>query len=240
MCGAPAEMPVGRAGPPLLEAPPAEVVSERLDGIRTRIQGAGRDPESVRVVAVTKGFDRSAPDAAYAAGLLDIGENYPDELVAKAAAPRPADAVWHMLGAIQRRRVKTLAAVVGCWQTVSRDVEVLSIAEHAPGAAVFIQVDTTGMANRNGCAPEEVPRLAGTARECGLRLRGLMTIGPPGPPGQARQGFELVASLAADLGVAEISMGMSDDLEVAVMAGSTMVRVGRALFGPRGPRAAIG
>lgn len=240
MCGAPTEMPVSRTRPLPLEAPPVEVVSERLAGIRARIERAGRDPESVRVVAVTKGFDNSAPDAAYAAGLLDIGENYPDELLAKAAAPRPADALWHMLGAIQRRRVKTLAGVVGCWQTVSRDAEVLSIADHAPGAAVFIQVDTSGLANRNGCTPEEAPRLAALAGQCALRLRGLMTIAPPGPPDQARPGFELVASLAADLGVTEISMGMSDDLEVAVMAGSTMVRVGRALFGPRESRPAIG
>jgi uncharacterized pyridoxal phosphate-containing UPF0001 family protein len=233
-------MPALPTSQSLLKAPPAEVVSERLAGIRERIEGAGRDPQSVLVVAVTKGFDTSAPEAAYAAGLRDIGENYPDELIAKAAAPRPTDAVWHMLGAIQRRRIKTLSPVVGCWQTVSRDVEVLSIAEHAPGASVFIQVDTSEIAGRNGCTPEEARRLAALARDAGLGLRGLMTIGPPGPAGDARPGFELIASLALDLGVAELSMGMSDDIEVAVMAGSTMVRVGRALFGPREPRPVVG
>ena len=204
-------------------------------GIRERIEATGRDPHSVRVVAVTKGFGASAPEAAWAVGLRDVGENYPDELVAKAQAPGPPGSVWHMLGTIQRRRIKVLAPLVGCWQSVSREVEVTSIAEHAPRAAVFIQVDTSQIAGRNGCTPSETPRLVSFAREAGLMTRGLMTIGPPGPPEAAKPGFELVAALAAELGLSELSMGMSDDIEVAVSAGSTMVRVGRALFGPRTP-----
>jgi PLP dependent protein len=212
-----------------------EVVAERLAGIRSRIEGSGRDPDSVRVVAVTKGFDESAPRAAYEVGLEDIGENYPDEILSKGPEPRPSEAVWHMLGAIQRRRIKTLAALVGCWQTVSRDVEVRSIAEHAPGASVFIQVDTSDVAGRNGCIPDDAPGLVSLARDAGLLTRGLMTIGPLGRPDEAEPGFRLVASLALELGLAELSMGMSDDIEVAVSAGSTMVRVGRALFGPRAP-----
>jgi PLP dependent protein len=219
----------------LLEAPPAEVVAGRLANIRGRIENAGGDPAAVSVVAVTKGFDASAVAAAYAIGLFDIGENYPDEIVSKAKAPRPADAVWHMLGAIQRRRIRTLAPLIGCWQTVSRDVEVVSIAEHAPGAAIFVQVDTSGVAGRNGCAPADAPRLVALARDAGLVTRGLMTIGPLGRPEAAKPGFDQVASLARDLGLAEVSMGMSDDIEVAIQAGSTMVRVGRALFGLRTP-----
>jgi len=220
----------------LLAAPPPEIVADRLADIRVRVERQGRDPQSVRIVAVTKGFDASAPRAAYAVGLLDIGENYPDELIAKATEPRPEGAVWHMLGAIQRRRVKALAPVVGCWQTVSREVEVASIAEHSPGASVFIQIDTSGAAGRNGCTPDVAPQIASAARDHGLDLRGLMTIGPLGPPAEAKSGFELVAGLASDLGVGELSMGMTDDLEVAVAAGSTMLRVGRALFGERPPR----
>jgi uncharacterized pyridoxal phosphate-containing UPF0001 family protein len=227
------------SSPILLAAPPLGVVADRLADIRARIERQGRDPQSVRVVAVTKGFDASAPRAAYAAGLLDIGENYPEELLAKAREPRPEGAVLHMLGAIQRRRIKSLAPVVGCWQTVSREVEISAIAEHSPGASVFIQIDTSGAAGRNGCTPEVAPQIASAAREHGLDLRGLMTIGPLGPPSEARPGFELVASLGSELGVGELSMGMSDDIEVAVTAGSTMVRVGRALFGPRAPTQAL-
>jgi uncharacterized pyridoxal phosphate-containing UPF0001 family protein len=232
-------MPVPPTSPTLLAAPPAEVVADRLAGIRARIERQGRDPESVRIVAVTKGFDGSAPEAAYAAGLLDIGENYPDELLAKAGEPRPEGAVWHMLGAIQRRRIKTLACVVGCWQTVSREVEISSLAEHSPGTSVFIQIDTSGIAGRNGCTPDEAPSIVSAARDHGLDLRGFMTIGPLGPPAEAKPGFELVASLASDLGLGELSMGMSDDIEAAVSAGSTMVRVGRALFGPRATSQAV-
>jgi PLP dependent protein len=223
----------------LLSAPPAEVVAERLAGIRLRIERAGGDPAAVRIVAVTKGFDASAPGAAYAVGLRDIGENYPDELVSKAlqvsteAGPGSPGLVWHMLGAIQRRRVKTLAPVVGCWQTVSRTEEVSSIASHSPGAMVFVQVDTSGAAGRNGCTPQDAPRVVASAREAGLAVRGLMTVGPLGSPDEARPGFDLVASLALALGLDELSMGMSDDIEVAVSSGSTMLRVGRALFGPR-------
>jgi PLP dependent protein len=219
--------------PDLLQAPPLEVVAERLAGVRRRIESAGRDPAAVRVMAVTKGFDASASRAAWALGLRDIGENYPDEIVSKADVLGPDDSVRHMLGSIQRRKIKILAPLVGCWQTVSRDVEVRSIAEHAPRAAVFIQVDTSQISGRNGCTPEEVPRLVALARDAGLLTRGLMTIGPLGPPDAARPGFELVATLARELDLAELSMGMSDDIEVAVSAGSTMVRVGRALFGPR-------
>src|SRR5207249_2720025 len=108
-----------------------------------------------------------------------------------------------------------------------------ALAAQAPGAAVFVQVDVTGEANRNGCSWEESPMLVGALQGLGLDVRGLMAVGPQADPGPA---FRRLAALAADLGLAEVSMGMSGDLEDAVAAGSTMVRVGAALFGPR-PRA---
>jgi uncharacterized pyridoxal phosphate-containing UPF0001 family protein len=217
---------------PLAPAPPADVVAERLAQLRARLESAGRDPSEVLILAVTKGFDTSAVESAFAAGLHEIGENYPDELLSKATAESPP-VIWHMIGTIQRRVVKSLAPVVGCWQTVTRHEEVASLARYSPGTQVFIQVDTTGLANRNGCSPSEAPALVASAREAGLVTRGLMTIGPQGPPESARAGFDLVAFLARDLGLSEVSMGMSDDLEVAAAAGTTMLRVGRGLFGPR-------
>ncbi len=226
---------------PRLSAPPAEVVAERLAELHRKVKSAGRDPAEVRIVAVTKGFDETAPAAAFAVGLRDVGENYADELVAKASSQQGtqqgtqegSDLVWHMLGAIQRRKTKMLASVVGCWQTLSRGEEVTSLARYAPGAQVFVQVETTGLPGRNGCAPEETPGLVATARDAGLAVRGLMTVGPPGPSSAVREGFELVAALAGGLGLDELSMGMSDDLDIALRAGSTMLRVGRGLFGPR-------
>lgn len=229
----------------LLPAPPVDVVAERVAALRRRIEDAGRDIATVCIVAVTKGFDASAVDAARAAGLYDIGENYAEELLGKAGATadaagagpeRAADAAktrWHYLGAVQRRRVRALAPVVSCWQSVCRVSEGEKIAAHAPGAAVFVEVDTTAIARRNGCPPSEAAALVASLREGGLDVRGLMTVAPPGPPEESRPAFRLTAQLGRDLGLSELSMGMTDDLEVALSEGSTMVRVGRALFGER-------
>jgi hypothetical protein len=209
-------------------------VAERLHSVRLRIEQAGGDPSAVRVVAVTKGFGPEAVVAARAAGLHDIGENYADELVAKAAelgdtSPPPT---WHFLGAIQRNKVARLAPVVGMWQSVSRVEEGARIARFAPGATVLVEVDTTGLPGRNGCPPDGARALVPHLRDTGLDVRGLMTVAAPGP-GAAASAFETVRSLADELGLVERSMGMTDDLEVAVHAGTTMVRIGRALFGER-------
>jgi hypothetical protein len=229
----------------LAAAPPAEVVAARVVALRHRIEDAGRDPADVRIVAVTKGFTAGAIDAARAAGLYDIGENYADEFLAKRAdvssagggppdAPEaPPPTRWHYLGAIQRRRVRMLAPVVSWWQTVSRVSEGEAIASRAPGATVLVEVETTGIPGRNGCAPSEVPALVTTLRAAGLDVRGLMTVGPPGPPDESRRSFRVTAELARALGLPEVSMGMTDDLEAALSEGSTMLRVGRALFGER-------
>jgi uncharacterized pyridoxal phosphate-containing UPF0001 family protein len=209
-----------------------EVVAERLDAVRSRIERAGRDPAEVRIVAVTKGFGAPAAEAARAVGLADVGENYGSELLSKAPMVAPGVS-WHFLGAVQRRQVKRLAAVVGCWETVCRLVEGEEIARHASGSAVLVEVEATGMAGRNGCLPDEVAGLVDDLRQLPLDVRGLMTVGPLGPPAQARPVFRTVARLAEELGLPELSMGMSKDLEVAVTEGATMVRIGRALFGDR-------
>ena len=180
---------------------------------------------------MTKGFGPDAVRAARRAGLADLGENYAAELVAK--APVVDDAVvWHFLGAVQRNKVALLAPLVGMWQSVAREAEGARIARFAPGARVLVQVDTTGLPGRNGCLPSGVPELVRHLDELGLDVRGLMTVAAPGEAA-AKAAFESVGRLADRLELEERSMGMSDDLEVAVAAGSTMVRVGRALFGER-------
>jgi uncharacterized pyridoxal phosphate-containing UPF0001 family protein len=141
---------------------------------------------------------------------------------------------------VQRNKVAELAPIVGVWQSVARIVEGERIARFAPGAAVMVQVDTTGLPGRNGCAPDEVADVVRGLRALGLDVIGLMTVAAPGPGEAARESFESVARLADDLGLPERSMGMSDDLEAAVAAGTTMVRIGRALFGERPPRQAEG
>jgi pyridoxal phosphate enzyme (YggS family) len=214
-----------------------ETVADRLAGVRERIERAGGDPTTVRVVAVTKGFGPDAVTAAVGAGLTDVGENYADELLdkvdhrARAASPGPEPA-WHFLGAVQRRKVPRLAPVVDCWQSVTRAVEGRAIADRRPGASVLVEIDTTGLPTRSGVASEEVERLVEDLAGEGLRVLGLMTVAPTDPQG-ARSAFRTLRQLADGLGLPERSMGMSDDLELAVAEGSTMVRVGRALFGSR-------
>jgi uncharacterized pyridoxal phosphate-containing UPF0001 family protein len=208
---------------------------EGLQRVRERIAASGGDPASVRVVAVTKGFGPDAVLAALGAGLVDVGENYAQELLAKRDAlgvPAGSEVRWHFLGAVQRNKVAALAPVVSCWQGVARAVEGVAIARRRPGAAVLVEVDATGEPGRNGCAPDSVPDLVDELRAAGLDVHGLMTVAPQDRDA-ARGAFRLVRVLADDLGLAERSMGMSDDLEIAVAEGSTMVRVGRALFGDR-------
>jgi len=217
----------------------------RLEEVHRRIAAASADAGAVRIVAVTKGFGAEAVRAALAAGLTEIGENYADELVAKArevaAGPGAADPgpVWHFLGAVQRNKVSRLAPLVAWWQTVSRIEEGRAIAGRLPGAKVLVQVDVVGRPGRRGCPPARVPELVAGLLDEGLDAAGLMAVGPPGPPEDARTGFAQLSSLADALDLPVRSMGMSGDLEVALSEGSTMVRLGRALFGDRAAVPAI-
>jgi PLP dependent protein len=209
-----------------------------LDEVRRRIRTAGGDPDQVRIVAVTKGFGPEAVEAAVEAGCSDIGENYPAELLTKAEAFGAAS--LHFLGGVQRRQVASIAALVDLWHSVDREEEAKVIASAAPGARVLIQVNLDGpgeRADRAGVPPGEVAPLVERLVALPVTVGGLMAVGPR-PPHDPREGFEIVARLARELGLADVSMGMSGDLELAVTAGSTMVRVGTALFGPRPPKQA--
>jgi pyridoxal phosphate enzyme (YggS family) len=202
--------------------------------VRARIAEAG-GADRVRLVAVTKGFGPEVVAAAVAAGVDDVAESYAQELLAKAAVvdvPR-----WHFVGRLQANKVRALAPTVALWQSVDRPRLVDEVARRAPGASVLVQVDVTGEPSKGGCPPAEAPALVERAAAAGLEPTGLMAVGPLGPPEAARPGFRALAALADRLGLAERSMGMSADLEVAVQEGATMVRVGTALFGPRPPRA---
>lgn len=211
-------------------------VAGRLAEVRTRIEAAGGDVDAVRVVAVTKGFGVEEVTAARQAGLADIGENYVAELLDKASLlDGDADIRWHFLGAVQRNKVGRLAPRVALWQGVTREVEGRAIARQGPGAAVLVEVDLTGIPGRRGCRPEQVPALVSALRQLDLDVRGLMTVAARAP-GERRPAFRTLRELADEQGLPERSMGMTDDLEEAVAEGSTMVRVGRALFGPRAER----
>ena len=211
-------------------------VGNRLSEVQERITSAGGDPSALTIVAVTKGFGPDAVEAALAAGLLDIGENYGQELSDKARRVARPDVRWHYLGSIQRNKVKLIAAVVGVaglWEAVDRLAAGVAIVRHSPGAKALVQVNTSGEATKSGCRPDAAPELVDRLVSAGLDVRGLMTIGQPGPPELSRPGFAALRDLADRLGLVECSMGMTGDLEVAVSEGATIVRVGTALFGPR-------
>jgi len=215
-------------------------MAERFARVWQRIERAGGDPERITLVAVTKGFGPDVVAQARALGHVDFGENYTIDLLRKAEAiaheSGSAESVrWHYLGAIQRTTARKLGAVVHLWQGVDGLGAGERIAQAAPGARLLVQVNVSGEPRKQGCTFDAAPGLVAGLRQLGLDVRGLMAVGPAGPPEDARAGFRRLAGLAGDLGLAERSMGMSADLEVAVAEGATMVRLGTALFGPRPP-----
>ena len=195
---------------------------------------------SVKVIAVTKGHPPEVALAALGAGFVDLGENYAQELVAKAEfvaqhAPE-AEPRWHFVGRLQSNKVRMLGPHVALWQTVDRGSVVRELARRVPGASVLCQVDLAGIPGRGGCGRDEVRSLVSAATDAGLDVRGLMGVGVPGDPAATSSAFEWLAHTVGELGLDELSIGMSGDLDLAVRAGATMVRVGTDLFGPRPAR----
>ena len=211
----------------------AAAVAERVRQLRERVAAlAGGRP--VTIVAVTKGFGAEAIAAAQAAGLEHIGENYAQEVVAKAVLLGSDPALeWHFLGRLQRNKVRTLVGIIDVWQSIDRIELIDELARRAPGARVLIQANLSGELHKGGAAMDEVPALVDHARTVGLEVEGLMGVGPEGPAELARPGFRALVALADALDLSERSIGMSADLEVALQEGSTMIRVGSSLFGPR-------
>ena len=216
-------------------------ITRAVTEVRARIaaaaRGAGRDPDAVRLVAATKTVPAERVAEAVALGVTDVGENRAQELLAKADAlaagtsTTGSDVCWHFLGRLQRNKVRSLAGTVTWWQSVDREPLGVAIARHAPGAQVLVEVNLGIEPQKGGCAPTDAARLADALRRLGLRVEGLMTIPPAGD--DPRRWFAALRELGGDLGVRHLSMGMTDDYEVAVQEGATMVRIGRAIFGAR-------
>lgn len=212
----------------------ADLVEERVAALRDLIDRRATRP--VRIVAVTKRFGPEAVAAAAAAGVHDIGENYAQELLEKAAEVEALDLPpvrWHFIGHVQRNKVRGLAPVVAVWQTVDSVRLGTEIAKRAPGASVLVQVNMSGAETQSGVARDAVAPLVEQLRRLDLGVEGLMQIGALGDPDRTQAMFHDLRALADGLELVECSMGMSADLEAALTAGSTMVRVGTGLFGPR-------
>lgn len=208
-------------------------VAQRLAVVRERIALAGGT--DVTILPVTKTFGLDACMAAFAAGCVNVGENYAQEVVAKlGGVDRPFGV--HFIGQLQSNKVRQLASIITVYESVDRASLVAELAKRAPGATVLIQVASLSEPGKGGCAFDAVPALVATAQDAGLQVRGLMTVGPTsGGPESAREGFRAVRQLMDRLRLDVCSMGMTGDLEVAVQEGSTQVRVGSALFGERPP-----
>jgi PLP dependent protein len=211
-------------------------VATAITEVRARIaaaaRGAGRHPDAVRLVAATKTVPAERVAEAVALGVTDLGENRAQELLAKADALATApDVCWHFLGRLQRNKARSLAGKVTWWQSVDREALGIAIARQAPGAQVLLEVNLALEPQKGGCAPTDVPGLADALRRLGLRVEGLMTIPPAGD--DPRPWFAALRELGGDLGVHHLSMGMTDDYEIAVEEGATMVRIGRGIFGAR-------
>jgi hypothetical protein len=228
----------------------------RLQAVHDRIEraalAAGRDPARVMLVAVTKTFGAERVAEALAAGQRRFGENYLQEAVAKideVARAEPGQGLeWHFIGPIQSNKTRELAERFDWVQTVDRLKIAQRLSAQRPAALpplnVLLQVNISGEASKHGVAPAEAAALARqVAALPRLRLRGLMAIPEPdADPVRQRAPFarmrELIEQLRRDLPGAPLdtlSMGMSDDLEAAVVEGSTMVRIGTAIFGARKP-----
>jgi pyridoxal phosphate enzyme (YggS family) len=228
------------SGPEVAAVVRPEDVAERLSAVRERIgdaaRRAGRPASAVRLVAVTKGVPPPVMQAAFDAGVTELGENRAQELLAKAPEIRGRP-TWHFIGRLQRNKVAGLAPLVGLWQSVDRLELGRAIAGRAPGAAVLAEVNVADDPAKAGVAPDEAPALVDGLRSAGLSVDGLMTI--PAAGQDPRPAFARLAALAHRLGLAEVSMGMSDDFEVAVEEGATIVRIGRAIFDPRPPASSL-
>lgn len=208
-------------------------------------QAAGRCPSEITLIGVTKGHSSEAARAALAAGLTDLGENFAQEAAPKLLAVDDPRAVWHFIGALQSNKTRFVAEHFDWVHTVDRPKIARRLAEqrphHAPPLQVCLQLQLGGEPGKSGASAEALPALADAVVALPrLVLRGLMCIPPEeDEPARQRRWFaelrrqrDALAARGHRLDV--LSMGMSGDFQAAIAEGATHVRIGTALFGPRG------
>jgi pyridoxal phosphate enzyme (YggS family) len=218
----------------------ADAIARVRERIANACERGARAPSSVQLVAVSKGHPVEAIRSAYAAGMRVFGENYAQELSSKASELSDlTDIRWRFIGHLQRNKIKLIEGARATVDTVDTAKLAQAISARAVGSAMevelLLQVNVGGEAQKSGCAPEEVPRLVDVVRALpNVTLRGLMTVAPHLQNVEAtRPFFAQLRELAEASGLPELSMGMTHDLEQAVVEGATMLRIGTAIFGPR-------
>lgn len=208
-------------------------LGERLHLVRARMAAAGG--QDVALLPVSKGHPVEAAVAARRSGLTELGENYAQDLAAKApvVAQCAGPVGWHFIGQLQTNKVRLIAEHVHTWQSVDRIKAGREIAKRAPGARVFAQVNLSTEPQKAGCSFDDIDELVAALHELELKVAGLMGIGAAADDSATAAGFALLRGAVDRLDLAECSMGMTADLEIAIREGSTMVRVGSDLFGAR-------
>ena len=223
-------------------------IASNLQVVRARIaaaaRAAGREPDDIVLLAVSKTFSAAEVRAAYAAGQREFGENYAQEAMAKIGALSDLPLIWHYIGPIQSNKTRAIAEHFDWIHTVAREKIALRLAEARPAERgpldVCLQVNLSGEQSKSGVAPQALRPLAEAVRALPrLRLRGLMAIPEPSTDtALQRRRFSSLRGMLDELNadgfdLDTLSMGMSQDLEAAVMEGATIVRIGTAIFGER-------
>jgi len=226
---------------------PLATIADRVAHVRQRVERAaeraGRSFAEVTIVAVSKGFPPDAIEQAVAAAIAHLGENRVQEAAAKIPALGGLPVIWHLLGHLQTNKAKTALELFDIIHSVDslRLAEVLSHRAQSGSAQrplpVLLEVNVSGEASKFGFPPAEIAAATeAAARLPLLDLRGLMTVAPfVSDPEAVRPVFRELRRLRDALGLRELSMGMTDDFEVAIEEGATLVRIGRAIFGERTP-----
>lgn len=218
----------------------AQSIAARLAAVRGAIERAceraGRSPEDVTLIAVSKTWPAEAVREALAAGLTDFGENRVQEGAAKAAEVASPGVRWHLIGHLQTNKVRAALGPFAILHSVDSErlLRAISAAATTP-VAIMIEVNVAAEPSKDGIAPAEVAGMLSCAANLpNLDVRGLMTVAPHvGSAELVRPVFRELRELAAANGLRELSMGMTNDYEVAIEEGATFVRVGRAIFGER-------
>lgn len=213
------------------------MVRENVQRVREEISRSGGT--HVSLVAVTKSLPLEALYVASECGCDAVGENYIQELRAKMDDISLRDALSipvHFIGSIQTNKIRHICESVDLWQSVDRPSVITELAKRSQRPVkILIQINTTGEESKSGCEPSQIDELRELAQAQGIEVKGLMTMGPTdGDLARTRQAFRKLRHLATTQGLEVCSMGMSGDYAVAVDEGSTMVRIGQALFGSRG------
>jgi PLP dependent protein len=215
-------------------------LAARLASVRERIANAcaraGRDPGSVKLLAVTKVFGPEAIEEAWALGLRDFGENYVQEMERKAPAIAALSGTrFHLIGHLQSNKTKKAALLFSSIDSIDSAKLAARLDGEGKALEAMIEVKLSAEESKSGADPAELPAIIETLRACrNLNLTGLMTVPPWSEDAElSRPFFAKLRELAAQYSLPELSMGMSNDMEVAIEEGATWVRVGTALFGRR-------